>query len=52
MKKILVISLYNGDNEIDEVDEDEWIEIEESCERCKKGHKVIWLGEEFMYMEL
>jgi len=52
MKKILVISLYDGNNEIDEVDEEEMKEIEESSEKCKKGDKVIWLGEEFMYMEL
>ena len=52
MKKILVISLYDGNNEIEEVDEEEMKEIEESSEKCKKGDKVIWLGEEFMYMEL
>lgn len=52
MKKILVISLYNGDNEIDEVDEEEMREIERSSEKCKKGDKVIWMGEEFMYMEI
>jgi len=52
MKEILVISLYDGNNEIDEVDEEEWKQIKESCERCKKGSRVIWMGEEFMYMEL
>jgi len=52
MKEILVISLYDGNNEIDEVDEEEWKQIKESCERCKKGSRVIRMGEEFMYMEL
>ena len=52
MKKILVISLYDGDNEIDEVDEEEMREIQMSSERCKKGEKGMWMGEEFMYLEL
>jgi len=52
MKKILVISLYDGSNEIDEVDEEEMREIMRSSEKCKKGDKVIWKDEEFMYMEL
>ena len=52
MKKILVISLYDGNNEIDEVDEEEMREIVRSSEKCKKGDKVVWLGEEFMYVEL
>ena len=52
MKKILVISLYDGNNEIDEVDEEEMREIVGSSEKCKKGDKVVWLGEEFMYVEL
>ena len=52
LKKILVVSLYNGDNEIEEVDEEEMKEIGESMEKCKKGDKVVWLGEEFMYIEL
>ena len=52
MKKILVISLYDGSNEIDEVDEQEMQEIMRSSERCKKGDKVIWKDEEFMYLEL
>ena len=52
MKKILVISLYDGNNEIEEMDDEEMDEIQISCERCKKGDKVIWLGEEFMYLEL
>jgi len=52
MKKILVISLYDGSNEIDEVDEEEMREIERSSEKCEKGDKVIWKDEEFMYMEL
>ena len=52
MKKILVISLYDGSNEIDEVDEQEMQEIERSGEKCKKGDKVIWKDEEFMYLEL
>jgi hypothetical protein len=52
MKKILVISLYDGSNEIDEVDEQEMQQIMSSSERCKKGDKVIWKDEEFMYLEL
>jgi len=52
MKKILVVSLYNGDNEIEEVDEEEMKEIGESMEKCNKGDKVVWLGEEFMYIDL
>ena len=51
-KPILIVSLYDGSNEIDEVDEEEMREIERSSERCKKGDKVIWMGEEFMYIEL
>ena len=52
MKKILVISLYDGNNEIENVDEEEMREIESSSEKCKKGDKVGWLSEEFMYLEL
>ena len=52
MKKILVISLYDGSNEIDEVDEEMMREIMRSSEKCKKGDKVIWKDEEFMYLEL
>ncbi len=52
MKKILVISLYDGNNEIEEVDDEEMIEIQNSCEKCKEGDKVIWIGEEVMYLEL
>jgi uncharacterized protein (DUF697 family) len=52
MKKILVISLYDGSNEIDEVDQEEMQEIMRSSEKCKKGDKVIWKDEEFMYLEL
>jgi hypothetical protein len=49
--KILVISLYDGNNEIEEVDADD-AEVFEGMEKCKKGDKVVWLGEEFMYVEL
>ena len=52
MNKILVISLYNGDNEIDEVDEEEFEEIKSSTTKCSKGDRVIWMGEEFMFMEV
>lgn len=52
MKKILVISLYDGSNEIDEVDQEEMREIERSSDKCKRGDKVVWLSEEFMYVEL
>jgi len=52
MKKILVISLYDGANEIDEVDLEEFEEIKSSTTKCPRGDRVVWLGEEFMYMEL
>lgn len=52
MKKILVISLYDGNNEIDEIDSEEFEEIKRSTIKCPKGDRVIWLGEEFMYLEL
>ena len=52
MKKILVISLYNGDNEIDEVDEEEYSYITSNYTKNTKGDRVIWLGEEYMYMEI
>ena len=52
MKKILVISLYDGNNEIEEVSDQEIPEITSNMEKCKKGDKVVWLGEEFMYVEL
>ena len=52
MKKILVISLYDGNNEIEEVDDEEIAEFSSNMEKCKKGDKVVWLGEEFMYVEL
>ena len=52
MKKLLVISLYDGNNEIEEVGEEEMKEIGENMDKCKKGDKVVWLGEEFIYVEL
>ena len=52
MKKILVISLYDGNNEIEEVGDEEIAEFSSNMEKCKKGDKVVWLGEEFMYVEL
>lgn len=52
MKKILVISLYDGDNEIDEIDEEEFNLLKSTCTKCPKGDRTIWLGEEFMYIEL
>ncbi len=52
MKKILVISLYNGDNEIDEIDEEEYSHITSNCTKNTKGDRVIWLDEEYMYMEI
>ena len=52
MKKILVISLYDGNNEIEEVSDQEIAEFSSNMEKCKKGDKVVWLGEEFMYVEL
>ena len=52
MKKILVISLYDGNNEIEEVSDEEIEEYSSNMEKCKKGDKVVWLGEEFLYVEL
>jgi tRNA(Ile2) C34 agmatinyltransferase TiaS len=52
MKKILVISLYDGSNEIEMVEAEEILEFSSNMERCKKGDKVVWLGEEFIYVEL
>ena len=52
MKKILVISLYDGNNEIEEVSDQEILEFSSNMEKCKKGDKVVWLGEEFLYVEL
>jgi len=52
MKKLLVISLYDGNNEIEEVGEEEMKEISENMDKCEKGDKVVWLGEEFIYVEL
>ena len=52
MKKLLVVSLYNGDNEIDEVDLEEFADIKSSTTKCSKGDRVIWMGEEFLYIEL
>ena len=52
MKKILVISLYYGNNEIKEVSDEEIEEFSSNMEKCEKGDKVVWLGEEFLYVEL
>ena len=52
MKKILVVSLYDGDNEIDEIDSEEFEEIKSTSTRCPKGDKVIWMSEEFLYIEV
>ena len=52
MKKILVISLYDGNNEIEMVEAEEMEEFSSNMEKCKKGDKVVWLGEEFIYVEL
>lgn len=49
--KILVISLYDGNNEIEEVDADD-AEAFEGMTKATKGDKNVWLGEEFLYVEL
>tara|TARA_B100000035_G_C20945974_1_gene529743 strand:+ start:157 stop:312 length:156 start_codon:yes stop_codon:yes gene_type:complete len=49
--KILVISLYDGSNEIEEVSRDD-VEVFEGMEKSVKGDKNVWLGEEFLYVEL
>jgi len=51
MKKILVISLYDGSNEIEDVTEKMMEQIKKFCVRAE-GEKVIWKCEEFMYVEL
>ena len=43
MKKLLVISLYDGNNEIDEVDEEEYSHNTSSATRCTQGDRVIWM---------
>ena len=50
--KILVISLYDGSNEIEEVSSDDKDVVFEGMERSVKGDKNVWLGEEFIYVEL
>jgi len=52
MKRLLVISLYDGNNEMYEIDLEEFEEIKKSTTRCAAGERIIWLGEEFMYLEL
>ena len=52
MKKLLIVNLYDGNNEIEEVDEEEMKEIEKGCEKCNEGDKVVWLAEEHIYIEL
>jgi len=52
MKKLLVVSLYNGDNEIAEFPNWEFKEIKSSTTKCNKGDRVVWMGEEFLYIEL
>jgi len=53
-KKILVISLYNGSNEVDEVSEEVMKEIEMHYKKCVgcRHDKVVWMGEEEMIVEL
>ena len=50
--KILVISLYDRNNEIEEVSSDDMDVVFEGMEKSVKGDKNVWLGEEFMYVEL
>ena len=50
--KLLVISLYDGSNEIEEVSVDDVDVVFEGMEKATKGDKNVWLGEEFMYVEL
>jgi hypothetical protein len=52
MKKLLVISLYDGDNEVSNFDQEEFLEIQESCTKNVSGDKTIWMGEEQMFVEL
>mgnify|MGYP003344800008 CR=1 FL=1 len=52
MRKILVISLYDGNNEMYEIPPEEFEQIKRSTTRCPSGERTIWMGEEFMYLEL
>ena len=51
MKKILIINLQDGSNEIEDVTLKMMEQIEKFCVRVD-GDKVIWKCEEFMYVEL
>jgi hypothetical protein len=52
MKKILVIDLYDGNNKIEMVKAQAMEEFTSNMEKSKEGDRVVWLGEEFMYVEL
>jgi len=51
MKKILVISLRDGTNEMYEIPPAEFETIKRTTARCP-GERRIWKDEEFMYLEL
>ena len=51
MRKLLIVNLYDGNNEIEMVDEEEMREIERNCEKGE-GEKMVWLAEEHIYIEL
>jgi len=52
MKKILVISLHDGTNEMYEIPLEQFEQIKRSTTCCPSGERTIWMGEEFMYLEL
>ena len=52
MKRLLVISLYDGNNELTLFDEEEYELIKGSTTKCTKGDRAVWMGEEHMYIEL
>lgn len=51
MKKLLVISLHDGTNEMYEIPVTQFEQIKCSTTKCP-GERHIWMGEKFMYLEL
>jgi hypothetical protein len=51
MKKLLVISLRDGNNEMYEIPSEEFAKIKRVTVRCP-GERRLWMGEKFMYLEL
>ena len=51
MKKLLVISLHDGTNEMYEIPLEEFEQIKRFNTKCP-GERTIWMGQDFMYLEL